>query len=292
LVKHTSAAGVYVLKNQVLGVDSETSRLKTQRKRIMTKTALITGASNGIGLELARIHARNGHNLILVARSIRKLNELKSELETKYKVRIINIEKDLSKPDAALEVFQETEKLKLNIDYLVNNAGFGFYGFFAETDWKTEEQMIQLNITALTHLTKLILPQMMARGSGRVMNVASVASFLPGPLMSVYYATKAYVLSFSEALHNEVKDKGMSVTALCPGPTASGFQDTAALKKIKMFDEKKMPTSREVAEYGFKAMMKGKPVAVHGISNKLMVASIRFTPRSIVTRLVRMIQQQ
>ena len=256
----------------------------------MTKTALITGASSGIGLELARIHARQGDNLVLVARNKKKLDELKSEIEAKHKIRVYLIAKDLSIKDAALEIFHEIKKSGLEIDYLINNAGFGHLGAFAENPWEKEEQMIQLNITALTHFTKLFLPGMIARGSGKIMNVGSVASFMPGPFMAVYYATKAFVLSFSEAINNEVRDKGVTVTALCPGPTESGFQDAAEMRGIKLVEKFKMPSSREVAEYGYKAMMKGKTVAIHGVMNRMMVGSLRITPRNLVVKMVRLVQ--
>jgi short-subunit dehydrogenase len=256
----------------------------------MTKTALITGASSGIGLELARIHARQGDNLVLVARNKNKLDELKSEIEAQYKIRVYVIARDLSVKDAALDVYNEIKKSGLQIDYLVNNAGFGHLGAFAENSWDKEEQMIQLNITALTQFTKLLLPGMIASGNGKIMNVGSVASFMPGPLMAVYYATKAFVLSFSEAVNAEVRGKGVTVTALCPGPTESGFQDVAEMRGIKLVEKFKMPSSRVVAEYGFRAMMKGKPVAIHGALNRLMVASLRISPRSLVVKMVRWIQ--
>ncbi|MBE0661247.1 MAG: SDR family oxidoreductase [Bacteroidales bacterium] len=256
----------------------------------MNKTALITGASSGIGLELVKIHARHGDNLVLVARNKVKLNELKNEIEKAHKVTVHLIVKDLSVKDAALEVFNEVQSQGISIDYLINNAGFGHLGAFVGNPWEKEEQMIQLNITALVHLTKLFLPEMIARESGKIMNVGSVASFMPGPFMAVYYATKAFVLSFSEAINNEVRDKGVSVTALCPGPTESGFQDVADMKGIKLVEKFKMPSSKEVAEFGYKAMMKGKPVAIHGVLNRMMVASLRISPRSMVVKSVRWIQ--
>lgn len=256
----------------------------------MTKTALITGASSGIGLELARVHARQGDNLVLVARSKKKLDELKTDIESKFDVSVYTIDKDLSVKDAAQDVFNELQKARIEIDYLINNAGFGHLGAFAGNPREKEEQMIQLNIAALTQFTKLFLPGMLARGSGKIMNVASVASFMPGPYMAVYYATKAYVLSFSEALNEEVRKMGVTVTALCPGPTASGFQETAAMDGIRLIKMLKMPGSKEVAEYGYKAMIKGKAVAIHGLTNRLMVGSLRITPRSLAGKMVSWIQ--
>lgn len=254
------------------------------------KTALITGASGGIGLELAKIHAKNGGSLILVARSNDKLNTIAEELKSKYKIEVEVIAKDLSKIDSAKEVYDIVKSKNIEVEYLINNAGFGDYGAFVETEWEKENNMIQLNITALTQLTKLFLPEMVARKSGKVMNVASIASFLPGPLMAIYYATKAYVLHFSEAINNELKENNISVTALCPGPTLSGFQDAANLGESKFFQGNKFPSSKEVADYGYKAMIKGKAVAIHGFSNRLMVFSLRFTPRSWVVKLVRRLQ--
>lgn len=256
------------------------------------KTALITGASNGIGLELAKIHASKGGDLVLVARNKAKLDELKKELENQYKVKIYTIGKDLSAPNAAQEVYEETTKQNIQIEYLINNAGFGDFGMFVETDWNKELQMINLNITTLTQFTKLYLQVMVKRKSGRIMNVASTAAFQSGPTMAVYYATKAYVLSFSEAIDNEVSDKGVTVTTLCPGATESGFQAAAAMEESNLVKGKKLPTSKEVAEYGYASMMKGKTVAIHGFMNWIMANSVRFTPRALVVKITRKIQDK
>jgi uncharacterized protein len=256
------------------------------------KTALITGASNGIGLELAKIHASKGGNLVLIARNKAKLDEIKSELEKQFKVSVYTIGKDLSLSNAAQEVYDETSKQNIQIDYLINNAGFGDFGMFYETDWNKELQMINLNITTLTQFTKLYLKDMVKRKSGKIMNVASTAAFQSGPTMAVYYATKAYVLSFSEAIDNEVSDKGITVTSLCPGATESGFQAAAAMEESALVKGKKLPTSREVAEYGYKSMLKGKTVAIHGLMNYIMANSVRFTPRAVVVKLTRKIQDK
>lgn len=256
----------------------------------MKHTALITGASSGIGLELARVHAGKGDNLVLVARNKTKLDELKTELETTYKIQIYIIGKDLSETNAAQEVFDEVKHENIQIDYLINNAGFWDFGKFVETEWEKELQMINLNITALTHFTKLYAIDMMQRKSGKIMNVASTAAFLPGPLMAVYFATKSYVLSFSEAIDNEFRDFGVTVTTLCPGPTESGFQAAASMETIPLFKGKKLPTSKEVAEYGYEAMMKWKTVAIHGTINAIMARSISFIPRSWVVKLMRKLQ--
>jgi short-subunit dehydrogenase len=258
----------------------------------MKNTALITGASNGIGLELARVHASKGGDLVLVARNKLKLDEIKAELETQFKVSVFTIGKDLSAIDSAREVYDETTKQNIQIDYLINNAGFGDFGMFVETDWSKELQMINLNITTLTQFTKLYLRDMVKRRSGKIMNVASTAAFQSGPTMAVYYATKAYVLSFSEAVDNEVSDKGVTITTLCPGPTESGFQAAAAMEESNLVKGKKLPTSKEVAQYGYAAMMKGKTVAIHGMINYLMANSIRFSPRALVVKLTRKIQDK
>ncbi len=258
----------------------------------MKNTALITGASNGIGLELAKVHASAGGDLVLVARNKTKLDELKSELESRYKVSVYTIGKDLSSINSAKEVYDETTKQNIQVDYLINNAGFGDFGMFVETDWQKELQMINLNITTLTQLTKLYLQEMVKRRSGKIMNVASTAAFQSGPTMAVYYATKAYVLSFSEAVANEVSDKGVSITALCPGPTKSGFQASAKMEESKLVKGRKLPTSEEVAKYGYKAMMDGKTVAIHGMMNWILANSVRFFPRALVVKITRKIQDK
>lgn len=256
----------------------------------MSKTALITGASSGIGFELAKIHASKGDNLVLVARSIDKLNQLKTEIEAQFKVNVYNIEKDLSVINSPLEVYEEIKQNNLQIDYLINNAGFGDIGNFSTTRWEKELRMINLNITALTQLTKLFLNDMLVRKQGKIMNVASTASFQPGPMMAVYFATKSYVLHLTEAINAEVKGSGVSLTALCPGPTESGFQAAAEIEQNMLFN-KKNPTSKEVAEYGYKSMMNGKAVAIHGFKNYLLANSVRFTPRNWVVAITKKMQE-
>jgi len=257
----------------------------------MKKTALITGSSGGIGYELAKIHAENGDNLVLVARSKELLDKLKMELEEKWKVSVYTIGKDLSLPGAAGEVYEEIKQKNIAIDYLINNAGFGDFGFFAESDWSKQERMINLNVIALSHLIRLFVPEMINKGEGKIMNVASTASFQPGPTMSVYFASKAFVLSFSEAIHNEVKEKGVTVTALCPGSTQTGFH-AGVIDNRRELKERKMSSAREVAEFGYRAMMKGKAVAIPGMKNALMAFSVRFFPRSIIAKAVRRIQEK
>jgi len=256
----------------------------------MSKTALITGASGGIGLEFARIHASKGDNLVLVARSRDKLAEVKAELETDFKVEVYNIVRDLSVKNAPAEVFDEVRSKNIVVEYLINNAGFGDFGLFAGSDWNKQEKMISLNITALAHLTRLFLPGMIERGEGKILNVASLASFLPGPTMSVYFASKAFVLSFSEAINNEVKAKGVSVTTLCPGSTESNFH-AVAMNDPDLVEDRKMQSAKVVAEIGYKAMMKGKPVVIPGFKNAFLVFLVRFFTREFVTKMARNIQE-
>jgi short-subunit dehydrogenase len=200
---------------------------------------------------------------------------------------VLTIGKDLSLPNAAKEIYDETNKQNIQVDYLINNAGFGDFGMFVETDWNKELQMINLNITTLTHFTKLYLQDMVKQRSGKIMNVASTAAFQSGPTWAVYCATKAYVLSFTEAVSNEVSDKGITITALCPGATESGFQTAGGMDESKIFKGKKLPTAKEVAEYGYDSMIKGKTVAIQGIMNYIMSNSIRFIPRAMVLKVSR-----
>jgi short-subunit dehydrogenase len=258
----------------------------------MNKQALITGASSGIGLELARIFAGEGFDLVLSARREERLMNLKQELEKEHSIHVHIFAADLSKPDAPDALFQFCENQDLQIEILINNAGIGDYGFFSEAEWSKTSSMIDLNVKSLTHLTHLFLPGMIERKAGKIMNVASTASFQPGPLMSVYYATKHYVLAFSEAIANEVAEYGITITALCPGPTQSEFQETANMEKSKLMDRFPMPSSAEVAQYGFKALQNGKRVAIYGTANQFMTYIIKFFPRSWVTAIVRKIQER
>lgn len=255
---------------------------------IMNKTALITGASSGLGKEFARIHASKGGNLVLIARSKDKLEALKFELEKQFSVSVRVIVKDLSDQYAPKAVYDELKAQKIQVDYLINNAGFGDFGLFADTNWEKQLEMINLNVTCLTYLTRLFLPDMIKNKSGKVLNIASTAAFQPGPTMSVYFATKAYVLSFSEAIANELKGTGVTVTALCPGATETGFKKASALEDSNLFKGNQIATSKEVAEFGYTKMMEGKTVAIHGLVNNLMAQSVRFAPRSIVTTIARM----
>lgn len=253
---------------------------------------LITGASGGIGLEFAKICAQNKQNLILVARSKNQLETLAEELRKSHGIEVVVLPIDLSNPASPQQLYQETLTRELSVNVLINNAGFGDHGIFAKSEWNKQQEMIQLNITALAELTHLFLPRMIANQNGKILNVASTAGFQPGPLMAVYYATKAFVLSFSEALAEELQGTGVSVTALCPGPTNSGFQKAANMDNIALFKVLSPPSSREVAEYGFEALNQGQAVAIHGALNKLVVQSLRFTPRKLVLKMVRKLQEK
>jgi short-subunit dehydrogenase len=255
-------------------------------------TALVTGASGGIGEELARLFAADGHDLVLVARSRDKLARLSEELAGKHNVKARVLVSDLARPEAPREIFEELSAGGVRVDALVNNAGFGSYGLFAETDLQTELDLLQVNVVALTHLTKLFLPALIARRRGYVMNVASTAAFQPGPLMAVYYASKAYVLSLSEALKNECEGAGVVVSALCPGPTETGFVAAVpGMSESKLFDRAVMD-ARTVAEAGYRGMLAGKTIVIPGFRNNLLARSIGFFPRGLVTKVVRGIQEK
>jgi short-subunit dehydrogenase len=254
------------------------------------KTILITGASSGIGFELAKIFAANNCNLVLVARNQSAMNELAKELIEKFKIKVKIIVKDLSDKNAPVEIFNELSNEKIEIEYLINNAGFGGYGNYYETDWKKENDMIQVNVIALAELSKLFVQPMVKCNSGRILNVASTAAFQPGPLMSVYYATKAFVLSLSEAMAYELKDTNVTVTCLCPGPTKSNFQKAANITESKLAKGVNA-TSYEVALCGYNAMMKGKYVAIEGFMNSMLAFATRFMPRKLVLATVYKIQK-
>jgi len=251
----------------------------------MQRTALITGASSGIGLELARLFAADKWDVALVARSEGKLQELATELQSAHGIQARVVAADLAKPDAPATIISALHDIE--IDALVNNAGFGLGGEFAKTDLNAELEMIQVNVTALTHLTKLVLPAMIARRRGAILNVASTASFQPGPLMAVYYATKAYVLSFSEAIADELRNSGVTVTALCPGPTETGFASAANMESATLFKMMRPADAKSVARAGYDAMKSGKRIVIPGAKNKLLTQSIRVSPRRLVTTIVR-----
>ena len=254
------------------------------------KTALITGASSGIGLEFAKVFAKEKNNLVLVARSKDKLEQLADDIRKEYAVQVKVIGADLSDMNEVQMVYDNCKAENIEVEYLINNAGFGDFGYFAQSDWKRTEQMIDLNIKSLTKFCRLFIPDMVSRKSGKILNVASTAAFQPGPTMAVYFASKSYVLFLSEALYSELQGTGVNVTCLCPGATESGFQQAADMEHSNLFKNKKIPGSAEVALFGYKAMMKNKMTVIHGFMNYLMANSVRFSPRKMVLSIVKLIQ--
>jgi uncharacterized protein len=257
----------------------------------MNKTVLITGASSGIGLEFASLFAKDGYHLVLNARNESRLKEIGDELTAKFGVKVTVAAKDISKPDSAEELTSELASAGIEVDVLINNAGFAAYGPFNETSWKEERDMIQVNIMALTALTKQLLPGMIKRNNGKILNVASTAAFQPGPLMAVYYATKAYVLSFSEAVNYELRNTNVSVTALCPGATATNFEKRASLESSRLFQSGAMD-ARDVALEGYKALMEKKSLTIPGIKNRVLANLVRFLPRKSVLKIVHFVQDK
>jgi short-subunit dehydrogenase len=259
-------------------------------------TALITGASAGIGAELARCFARGNFDLVLVARREEKLRELAAELEERHGIAAQVLAEDLSDANSISRIVQVLEQKQISIDVLVNNAGFAEYGPFADSDAATMQQVLAVNITALTLLSRALLPSMIAnaRRDGRrrrILNVGSVASFLPGPLMSVYYASKAYVLSFSESLGAELRGKNISVTCLCPGPTESEFQQVAKMD-FSQLSKAVLTNAAEVAQAGYRGCLRGQALVIPGASNVVGAFVPRLLPRQFLARLIFWIQQR
>ncbi|ABA21195.1 Short-chain dehydrogenase/reductase SDR [Trichormus variabilis ATCC 29413] len=255
------------------------------------QTALITGAASGIGYELVCIFAENGYNLVLVDRTKEKLEEIATKFQDKFGIYVKPIVRDLSKTTSPEEIFQELEQANIKVDVLVNNAGFGTYGLFNDTNLADELEMLQVNLVCTTHLTKLFLKNMVQQGEGKILNVSSAAAFQPGPLMAVYFATKAYVLSFSEALANELDGTGVTVTVLCPGTTQSAFHQRTGMADSKLVKGKRMMDAATVADIGYRGLMQGKTIVIPGLINKIMAKSIRFIPRKLVTKIVRNMQE-
>lgn len=257
----------------------------------MKKVALITGASTGIGKELANIHAEKGGDLIIVARSMDKLEKLKTELEKKYSIKVMVIAKDLGLPEAPKEIYEEVKSAGLEVNYLINNAGFGGLGKFHEREWGQDLAMINLNIVALTALTRFFLPDFVRRNEGKILNVSSTASFMPGPLQAVYYATKAYVTFFSNAIAEELHDTNVTVTNLMPGATETEFGAVSGMDKTAMF--KKAVSARGVADDGYNGMLKGKLDVISGLTfaQKVMISMIKFSPKKMVLKQIRQMQE-
>lgn len=247
------------------------------------KTALITGASSGIGLELSKLFARDGYSLVLVARSTHKLESLAAELKREFGVAVIILTADLSQSGAAKHIFEAVHARGIHIQSLVNNAGFGIHKPLAETDPDENIQMLQVNIAALTELTRLFLPGMLEQKDGRILNVGSTGSFGPSPYMAAYCASKAYVLSFSEGLAEELRGTGVTVTALCPGVTPTGFQERAQVGNMPLV-RYGVVSAEKVAAAGYNAMRRGKLRVVPGFANQLLVLVMSLTPRTILLR--------
>ncbi|MBN1688280.1 MAG: SDR family oxidoreductase [Candidatus Omnitrophica bacterium] len=250
---------------------------------------LITGASSGIGCEFAKVFAKNGHSLILTARREERMQELGKKLNNQYGVSVKVFRQDLSQPGSGSELFEKIQREGLEVDILVNNAGYATHGFFPEIDLKRELEEIQLNVTSLTELTKKFSQRMMQRRTGKILNVASTAAFQPGPLMAVYYATKAYVLSFSEAVREELRGSGVTVSVLCPGPTASEFQEKAGIQEMRLLRLGKM-SAEKVALAGYHGLKEGKAVIVPGFMNWMIMESVRLGPRALVRKIVHFLQ--
>ncbi len=255
------------------------------------KVALITGASSGIGKEFAHIHAEQGGDLVIVARRADKLEELKTELEHKHSINVMVIAKDLTLPDAAAEIYEGVKQAGITVDYLINNAGFGGRGKFHERGWEQDLAMINLNVVALTALTRLLLSDFVKRNSGKILNVSSTASLMPGPLQAVYYATKAYVTSFSNAVAEELHNTEISVTALLPGATETEFASTSGMDKTSLFD--KTVSARSVAKDGYNAMLAGKLNVISGLTfpQRIMMATLPLTPKKMLLSQIRRMQE-
>lgn len=256
-----------------------------------SQTVLITGASGGIGYELAKLFARDHYNLVLVARSAQKLTQVANELQGDG-VSVKTVVLDLAEAPAPKFLFDQMQREGIAIDILINNAGFGAYGEFAQMRHQDIVGQINLNITALTELTRFFVQSMVSRGKGRIMNVASTAGFQPGPLMAVYYATKGYVISFSEAIANELSGSGVTVTCFCPGATATGFAARAGNDETRVFKRSGVMSADKVALDGYRAVMKGRTLAISGMQNWITAQSTRFAPRKMVTAVSRWVSER
>lgn len=258
----------------------------------MKQTVLITGASNGIGKACARVFARKGYDLVLVARNEEKLEQVKAEICARYDRRVEVIVMDLTWEDAAIDLYNELELRNIDIDILVNNAGFGDHGAFCESDWNTQKRMVALNITALMQLCYVFGNHMQEKQSGKIMNIASLAGLCPGPYMSVYYATKAFVLSFSEALAEEMQSHGVKVTCICPGPVDTGFMETAHLQKSSMFRVFPASKASALAKLAVDALMNNRTVVLQGVAGVLLNMSVRLMPRIVVRKAVALVNEK
>ena len=249
------------------------------------KTSVVTGGASGIGLELVKLLIEDNYKVFIVDNNKNNLKQLKKSLNPKH---FVGIKEDMSCLSSPKKIYKKLKNE--NIDVLINSAGFGDYGKFHKTDWEKEEKMINLHVVNTTHLTKLFLKDMVKKNDGKIMNISSVAAFQPGPLMSLYYATKAYILHFTEAIANEVKDKNICISALCPGQTKTNFQKNVSSKKNKIMFNVSCPV--KVAKYGYKALKANDTISIPGDFNKFLVFLNRLLPRSVVTKIVRYIQEK
>lgn len=255
-----------------------------------TKTALVTGAASGLGFELALLLAKDAYKLVLIDIDLEKLEIAKSDILKTYDTNIILMRKDLSLVNISQEIFEDLNNTP--IDVIINNAGFGLFGTFNDTDWERQSQMLNLHVLTTTHLVKLLLPSMVERGYGKILNLSSLAAFQPGPMMALYYASKSYILSFSQAIANELKGTGVTVTALCPGPTKTSFQSTVSQDANENKISFNMASAKDVAAYGYKAMHNGRVVAIPGTFNKFLSILPRMLTRNRATKIVRKIQEK
>jgi short-subunit dehydrogenase len=248
----------------------------------LKKTVLITGASSGIGYEFSKIFSSNGYNLVLVSRDAEKLNRLAQELMDQFDIRATVISKDLSEPASARALYDEVIADGIHIDVLINNAGFGISGKFTDTSAEHQMRLVQLNIGTPTMLCRLFGADMAKQGSGQILNVASTAAFQAGPLMSTYYASKAYILLFSEAIRWELRKDHVTVTVLCPGPTRTQFFNRSTMTGTKLEKSPFIMRAARVAELGFAGLQEGKALVIPGLINKLLVFSVRLAPRPVI----------
>ncbi len=257
----------------------------------MKSVALITGASSGIGAELARIHAARGGDLVLVARREDRLQNIKQELESEHGVQVLLVVEDLNNEAAPDRIYERVTSEGIALEYLINNAGFGGRGRFDQRNWSEDRSMIQVNVIALTALTRLFLPGFVERGHGRILNVSSTAALLPGPLQAVYYASKAYVTSFSNALAEELRGKGVTVTALMPGATASEFAEVSGMDKTDVFDKTVSP--RQVAEEAYQGLLAGRLDVISGLktSERIALRIAPLLPKQVLLKQIHQLQR-
>lgn len=261
--------------------------MKEVEQKLKGKWVLITGASSGFGIDFANIFAESGANLILVARRVEPMQELKSKLESSHKIKVEVIPTDLSTREAPVNLYNAIKSKGISVDALVNNAGFGIYGEFIEAPWEKEEMQLMVDVVNLMHLTKIFLKDMVARNFGYILNVSSIGGYQPSPLYASYSAGKSYVLNFTEALNYELRNTNVKVSTLAPGVTRTGFQATAAKDKpLSLYQKLSMMESRPVAESGVRGLMRGTPSVLPGLLNKISIFSLRFTPRRVMAFMV------